>query len=86
MEMAIWKQIEDQLDEMILYQQQTLLACGRKIIPALTSDDILQPNDFRDLDSDPIFRYEEGVLAGLQSTRIALSALKKEKLFENPDF
>ncbi|CCB85999.1 putative uncharacterized protein [Parachlamydia acanthamoebae UV-7] len=74
----IWKQIENCLDEMIEYQQKCLLAQGRQLVDGLTSDDILQPNDFPDLEVNPHFRYEEGQLAGLQSARIALSALKKE--------
>jgi len=72
-----WQQIEEYLDEMIAYQQKSLLNCGQKIVPVLTSDDILQPNDFRELEANPLFRYEEGVLAGLISAKIALSAFKK---------
>lgn len=78
MEQAMWKQIEGRLDEMIAYQQQNLLSNGRQLIPNLTHDDILQPNDFIELELNPHFRYEEGFLVGLQSARMALSALKKE--------
>nr|WP_249274328.1 hypothetical protein [Parachlamydia sp. AcF125] len=63
---------------MIEYQQKNLLAQARQLVEGLTSEDILQPNDFPALEINPYFRYEEGVLAGLQSARIALSALKKE--------
>ncbi|WP_213158609.1 hypothetical protein [Parachlamydia sp. AcF125] len=73
-----WKQVEKCLDEMIEYQQKNLLAQARQLVEGLTSEDILQPNDFPALEINPYFRYEEGVLAGLQSARIALSALKKE--------
>lgn len=75
--MMNWQHIEEYLDEMITHQQKSLLKCGQKIVPALTSDDMLQPNDFRELEGNPLFRYEEGLLAGLNSARIALSALKK---------
>ena len=64
------------LCQMIDEQRALLLKIGRRIVPRLTSDDILQPNDYLELENDPHFRYEEGVLAGLQSVQIAL-------LFEN---
>ncbi len=62
------------LQELIDAQQKTLLQCARRIVPNVTSDDILQPNDFPALENHPYFRYEEGILAGLQSAQIALRA------------
>ncbi len=57
------------LEEMIEQQKGKLLKLGREIIPHITSDDILQPNDFPELENHPIFRYEEGILAGLQAAQ-----------------
>jgi hypothetical protein len=68
--------IEKTLHQMIEEQRALLLKIGRRIIPRLTSEDVLQPNDYLELENDPHFRYEEGVLAGLQSIQIAI-------LFEN---
>lgn len=62
------------LEEMIQAQQKALLKCARRIVPTATTDDILQPNDFAELENHPYFRYEEGVLAGLQSAQMALRA------------
>ena len=62
------------LDELIAQQQNVLLALGRSIVPGLTSDDVLQPNDFPELEMHPYFRYEEGVLHGLQAAKAALQA------------
>ncbi len=59
------------LEEMIEQQRAKLLKLGREIIPYLTSDDILQPNDFPELENHPVFRYEEGLLAGLLAVQIA---------------
>jgi hypothetical protein len=65
-------------DELIALQQKTLRACADRIHPNLTDDDLLQPNDFPDLENHPYFRYEEGVLAGLMTARMAYLRMKKE--------
>lgn len=75
--MVDWQSTENLIQEIIDLQHKRLLACGRQIIPHITSDDILQPNDFPELENHPVFRYEEGVLAGLQSLQIALRALQR---------
>lgn len=64
------------LQEMIAHQQAKLLACGQQIVPNLTADDMLQPNDFVALEHHPAFRYEEGLLAGLLAAQMALRAEK----------
>lgn len=58
-------------DELISMQQKKVLSCARRIIPHLTTDDVLQPNDFPELELNPHFRYEEGVLEGLMTARMA---------------
>lgn len=62
------------LEELISQQKAHLLFLGRKIIPRLTPEDLLQPNDYPELENHPVFRYEEGLLAGLQSAQMALRA------------
>jgi hypothetical protein len=47
------------------YQREKLLKMGRAIVPTLTPEDILQPNDYLELEQNPCFRYEEGVLQGM---------------------
>lgn len=73
-----WESIENLFDELVMMQKKKLLQCGQQIVPLLTDDDVLQPNDFLELEHHPIFRYEEGILAGLQSAQIALRALHRE--------
>lgn len=63
-------------DELIEMQRKKLLAFARQRIPHLTEDDILQPNDFPTLDNDPLFRYEEGILEGLLTARMAALSRK----------
>lgn len=62
------------MQELIEQQRAKLLSCARRIVPHVTSDDILQPNDFPELESHPHFRYEEGILDGLQVAEAALLA------------
>lgn len=59
---------------MIEQQKKRLLELAEELHPGLTEDDLLQPFDFPDLENHPHFRYEEGVLAGLESARTALFA------------
>jgi len=73
-----WNDIETTLVSMIDLQKNLILKLGRRIVPSLTPEDILQPNDYPELENHPEFRYEEGVLAGMQSISMALRALSRE--------
>ncbi len=68
--------MESLFDELIEAQRQKVLACARRIVPNITEDDILQPNDFPALELHPHFRYEEGILEGLMTARMAFLAKK----------
>lgn len=69
MEEVLWV-----LDPLIQAQRAKLLATARRIVPHVIEDDLLQPNDFPDLEFHPYFRHEEGILDGLQMARAALLA------------
>ena len=75
-----WDTIEETVNQIADQQRNELLKCGRRLIPNLTTEDILQPNDYNQLENNPHFRFEEGVLAGLQTLQMALLALKNEQL------
>jgi hypothetical protein len=66
--------IDHLLEEMIAQQRAKVLALARSLDPRLTGDDILSPDDFPGLSSDPRFAYEDGILAGLLSARAAIRA------------
>ena len=72
------------VDEIAQAQRQRLLALGRKIRPNLTEEDLLQPNDYPELESDPLFRYEEGVLEGILTVRMALLAAARDAAHSSP--
>lgn len=64
------------LDELIQGQKDRMLGYSRKYYSFITPDDLLQPNDFPFLENNPAFRYEEGILVGLQQAKAALYASK----------
>lgn len=66
--------MQDVFDELIALQQKKVLTCAQRIVPHITEDDILQPNDFPLLEMNPHFRYEEGILEGLMTARMAYLA------------
>lgn len=74
-----WDQVDQIVTEIVEDQKAKLLRCGRRIIPSLTPEDMLQPNDYPELENHPHFRYEEGILAGLQTIQTALWAHRKDE-------
>lgn len=67
------------LQELIEGQKKKMLSSAQRIVPEVTLDDLLQPNDFPELEFHPHFRYEEGILDGLQVAYAALLARKQDK-------
>ncbi|MES2344479.1 MAG: hypothetical protein V4494_00875 [Chlamydiota bacterium] len=66
-------------DELIEAQNKKIYACAERIVPRITQDDLLQPNDFPELETHPYFRYEEGILEGLMTARMAYLAYLNEQ-------
>jgi len=54
------------LTEMIEQQHDKLLRLARRIVPT-SPGDLRNPQDFLQLSRDPVFNYEDGILAGLRS-------------------
>ncbi|MDN3505689.1 MAG: hypothetical protein P0S96_00470 [Simkaniaceae bacterium] len=65
---------EELFDELVVQQEERVFKMAEKIIPNITRDDVMQPNDFPQLENHPYFRYEEGVLEGLRTARMAYLA------------
>ena len=59
-------------EELLALQQKKIVALAEKIVPSVTEEDLLQPFDFPPLENHPGFRYEEGVIEGLLTARMAL--------------
>lgn len=73
------EKIDALLKELEEGQQKTLYRLGRRLLPFLTEEDLLQPNDYIELEENPHFRYEEGVLAGIRTVKTALAAFKSDR-------
>lgn len=74
-----WNEISRILDEIAEQQRDKVYRAAVRIVPHLTTDDVLQPNDFPELEDHADFRYEEGVLEGVQTVRMALRARMAEE-------
>lgn len=77
--MTTLHELERTLAEMISLQQEKIMGVAQQVAPGCTEDDLLQPNDFPQLETHPVFRYEEGILSGLLSVRMAMRALEQER-------
>ncbi len=71
------EEIKNLIDEIVEGQKLKLLNCGRAFVPTLTSEDVLQPIDYPQLENNPHFRYEEGVLEGIHTVKSALLSFFK---------
>ena len=67
------------LEELHEGQVEKVRQCAERLVPGITRDDLLQPNDFPILELNPHFRYEEGVLEGLLTAKMALLALRPKE-------
>jgi hypothetical protein len=66
--------IERLLEELITRQQARLLDLARRIEPAITPEDLLQPHNHPRIAGHPDFNFEDGMLAGYLAIRAALRA------------
>jgi hypothetical protein len=66
-----------ELDALEELQTKKVLDLARRLKPGLTLEDIQNPHDFPELD-DPDWHYADGVLAGIQSVRSAIRAMRRE--------
>jgi hypothetical protein len=63
------------LEELIASERERLRQLAKEIMGhELTDDDLLQPNDYPLLESNPHFRYQEGIVAGLLIFQTAKNA------------
>jgi len=70
--------MEAVFEELIALQKEKMLRIAGELIPNVIEDDLLQPNDFPILENHPHFRYEEGVLEGILTVRMAYLSLQSQ--------
>ncbi|MGI6454850.1 MAG: hypothetical protein ACOX5R_04420 [bacterium] len=68
------EQILRLLDSMIEHQKKKVLSIARRLVPGITEEDVRNPHDFAELADSQQFNFEDGILAGYLSARIALLA------------
>lgn len=79
METVLYIDIMNQADEALLEamverQREKLLALARRIMPELTSEDLLQPHNHAAIAANPDFNFEDGILSGYLAALTALRA------------
>ena len=77
--LEVYEEIDHEISAIETVQANKVIELARRLRPGLTAEDIRNPHDFPDLD-DPDWQYEDGVLAGIQSVRIALRAMKNRRI------
>ena len=65
---------EELLERLIAQQREKLLGLARRIVPELTSEDLLQPHNHPSIAAHPDFNFEDGILAGYLAALAALRA------------
>ncbi len=66
-----------EFERMVAFERNKLLKLANRLLPSLAAEDILQPQDFPELEQNPEFRYQEGVCIGLETALATLYALQK---------
>ena len=61
------------LDQMIEQQRKKVLEIARKFVPGVTLEDIRNSFDFPELEQSSRFNFEDGILSGYISARIAIA-------------
>jgi hypothetical protein len=64
---------------MIQQQREKVLRLARDVVPTIGPEDVLNPHDFPQLHDHPSFEFEDGLLAGLIASHVALRAEIKHR-------
>jgi hypothetical protein len=73
------EQILQLFDDMIVQQRSKCLKIARRLNPHLTPDDLMNSFDWPEVNENPQFVWEDGLLAGLQSAHAAVCAEFNER-------
>ena len=76
-------EVAEALFERMTEQQRVkVLRLAREAVPHISSEDVMNPNDYPELKAHPTFDYEDGILAGLISAQIAFRAEVRSRVPE----
>lgn len=62
-------------DELVAFHTEQLHSLAREIKPNVSYDDLMQSFDYPEMENYPVFKYQEGILAGI---RVAYAALRAD--------
>ena len=68
------RESEALLTGMIDQQRAKVTNRAREVMPGCTFEDVMNPDGVEPLRADPVFNYEDGILAGLIAAQVALRA------------
>ena len=71
--------VEETLSKLQQYQVAKAAVIAQELRPDLTREDILNPDDFKELASSPQFMYEDGQAAGILSAKMAVKVALRER-------
>jgi hypothetical protein len=74
----IFADVEAVLERLISQQRDKVVEVALDILPHLTPEQVQNPQAYPEIATDAMFNFEDGVLAGLMSARLAL----RSNLFE----
>jgi hypothetical protein len=74
---------EELFNKMSEQQRVKVLRLAREAVPYISSEDVMNPNDYPELKAHPTFDYEDGILAGIIAAQIALRAEMRGRFSDN---
>lgn len=76
---AVLSELDQLFYQLIGHQRAKVVGDARKLNGRLTDDDCAQPHDFPELRDNPMWQYEDGILAGYQAAHMAIRAQLRTK-------
>ena len=76
--------VDQVLDTMIDMQRKKVLRLAREAVPHISSEDVLNPNDYPELKAHPTFDYEDGLLGGMIAAQMAVRHELKQAFMPPP--
>lgn len=77
----ILESLEVKLQELIDYHRSKMIHMSQQKIPDLTSEDLLNPDDYSEIVTDPDIMHQDGIVAGVLSAKILVRNVIQE-MFE----
>lgn len=77
--------LEQELGVLLNQQRRRALKLAQRMIPELTAEDVLNPDDYPELLADTEFMFEHGAASGIMAAKIAVRATLKSREWSHDD-